>query len=383
MLSATIALFAVSVMPGIGALAGEKVYGVEISPSGKHYAVLRDASEQRAFAVYSVEDSSAAPKGIGLGTTDVEDFEWGGDEFLLVRVAGEKGGIDTTAGLKTLNVSRWMSIALENGKPQTLFGNERGNDFYYFINSAGALLHLSRIDGDLALFARTTIEVKPGGPSRLKEGEDVQLYSLQRANLRTGRTEMVREGTPETIDWIVDASGDVLARIDQNAVSMKIEIMSTDASGKNAKPAGEISGDVVVREKPAFFGAVKDARAIQILKQQRGGLGMYSYSLDTLGFEPSIEAPAPLQRAVYDPRFARSRIAYYLTAAGERPVHFEVDDQKAQASLEKALVGAAVSIVSKSIDGSRMIAHASYTEKPDEFYLYDKLGKRLELIAAN
>ncbi|MFN0025412.1 MAG: hypothetical protein ACKVS5_16090 [Parvularculaceae bacterium] len=386
-LHALFALFAVSTLAATSeALAAEKVHGVEISPGGRHYAVLRDAGDQRAFAIYAVDETAAAPKGVGLGTIDIEDFEWGGDDYLLLRVAGEKGGLDTTAGLKTINFSRWMSIARETGKSQTLFGNERGSDFYYFIGAAGELLHALPLDNENALFARASIEVKPGGPSRLKEGVDEQLYSLQRANLKTGKAVILREGTPDTIDWIVDEAGAVIARIDQAAQSKKIAIMATDASGRNAKAAGEISGDAVEQERPAFFGAVKDARALQILKQQVGGFGglaMYSYSLEAPGFGPAIDAPAPFQRAVYDPRFGRARIAYYASAGGERAYHFEADDQKAQASLEKALTGASVAIVSRSVDGARMIARAAYADKGEEYYFFDKAAKRLELVATN
>lgn len=377
--AAVAALFAVAAEAG----AADRTYSVEISPSGKHYAVLRDAGEQRAFAIYAADDVLAAPKGIGLGTIEIEDVEWGNDDFILVRVAGEKGGIDTTAGLKTLNVSRWMSISRESGAAQTLFGNERGNDYFYFINSAGALLLPATGGGEHALFARTSIEVKPGGPSRLQKGEDLQLYSLQRANLRTGKAEMVREGAPDTIDWVVNASGDVIARIDQSELSKKISVTATAPDGKFSAPAGEIAGDVAERESPSFFGAVEGARALQLFKAQGGGYGMYVYSLDPAGIGSMIAAPGPLQRAVYDPRFARARIAYYLSAAGERPFHFDADDQRTQASLEKALSGAAVSIVSKSTDGTRMIARADYQDKGAEFYFFDKAAKRLELVAAN
>lgn len=366
-----------------GASAADNVYGVEISPNGQHYAVLRDAAGQRAFAIYSVDDPAAAPKGIGLGAIEIEDFEWGGDDYLLLRVAGEKGGIDTTEGLKTLNVSRWMSIGRESGKAQTLFGNERGNDYYYFISTAGALVHALPLDNEHALFARTSIEVKPGGPSRLQSGEDRQLYSLQIADLRTGKSEMFREGALETIDWVADAAGAVVARIDQNAQSKKIEILATDASGRNTKKVGEIAGDAVERENPSFYGTVKGERALQVFKVQAGGYGMYAYALDAPGSVAPLAAAEVFQRAVYDPRFGRSRIAYSLSAGGERAFHFDPEDQKAQASLEKALAGASVSLVSKSVDGARVIARAGYRAKPEEFYLYDKSAKRLDLVAAN
>jgi dipeptidyl aminopeptidase/acylaminoacyl peptidase len=173
----------------------------------------------------------------------------------------------------------------------------------------------------------------------------------------------------------------VVARIDQKAQSKRIEILATDPSGRNAKVVGEISSDDFEGQQMSFFGAVKDARAIQVLKAKDGALGMYPFAMDGQGFGAPADAPSPLLRAEYDPRFGRARVAYYSTGAGERAYHFDPEDQKTQTSLEKALAGASVSILSRSIDGGRIIATARYADKPDEYYLYDKPGKRLELVA--
>ncbi len=373
---------ATALLPVTQVLAADKTYGVEISPNGKHYAVLRDVGEQRAFAIYEV-DNGAAPKAIGLGATEIEDFEWGGDDYILVRVKGEKGGIDLTTGLATLSVARWLSISRETGKSQTHFGNEQGSGYFYFITSAGALLASLPQDNENALFARTSIEIKPGGPSRIKEGDDEQLYSLQRANLRTGKAVVMREGQRDTIDWIVDGGGRVLARVDQQQASKKIEIMATSEDGKNGKSAGMISGDDVKAQSMTFLGAGVGGRSIQVMKNAGGALALYEYSLDGAGFGAPVAAPGPLTRAVYDPREARARIVYYSGAAGERPFHLDADDQKTQGSLEKALSGASISIVSKSVDGARLIARAEYADKPEEYYFFDKSAKRLELVAAN
>lgn len=368
------------------AAAADKVYGVEISPGGKHFVVLRDAGDQRAFAIYDADDAAAPPKGIGLGVMDIEELEWGGDEHLLLRVAGEKGGLDTITGLKTLEFQRWLSISRVTGKSETLFGNARGADYYYFLQSAGVLVSSMPTDNQRALFARSypAVSSRGQGPSRLnKNGQDQLLYSLQSANLGTGDSKRIADGEENTVDWIVDASGEPVARIDQYEASKKIEIMAADVGGKGFKKAGELAGDQVKNEQISFMGVGAGPRSIQVLRNQGGGLALYDYDLDAGAFGPAVATPGPITRLVYDPRVARARIAYVASGAGERPFHLDADDQKTQASLEKALEGASVSIVSKSLDGMRMIARADYAGKGEEFYFFDKAAKRLELVASN
>lgn len=362
--------------------AADRVYGVEISPSGRHYAVLRDVGEQHALAIYSVDDAGSAPKGIGLGTIGIEDFEWGGDGYVLVRFSGEKGGIDTVSGLKTLEFQRWLSISRETGKSETLFGNEEGNDYYYFIASAGTLLASMPHDNERALFARSFPQVTPQGPTRFKEGQDQLLYSLQAANLRTGDIRRISDGDKNTIDWIVDANGKAVARIDQYEASKKIEIMAADESGKRFSKAGELSGDQVKNEQISFLGVGTGPRSIQVMRNLGGGLTLTEYDLQTGAFKPDGQVVGAVTRTTYDPREARARIVYVSNGLGERPVHVDPADQKTQSALEKALDGAAVSLVSKSTDGARMIAAARFADR-EEFYLYDKPAKRLELVAGN
>lgn len=363
--------------------AAGKTYGVEITPGGKHYAVLRDAGEQLAFAIYAVDDPGAKPAGVGIGKNEVEEFEWGGDDHILLRISGDVAGIDTVSGVKTLNYSRWLTISRLTGEFRTIFGNEQGSDYFYLITSAGALVATLPGDSDRTLFSRTYAAVKPSGPTRFKDGNDELLYSLIEANLRSGDVKRKLDGKSNTIDWIVTADGDAVARIDQNESTKSVEIHAANESGKGFQKVVTIPGETVTAEQLRFYGVGSSPRKIQVLRNLGGGAQLFEYDLDVASYGPAVEAPGAISNLYYDPRAARARFGTVLSSAGERPFHIDPDDQKTQLSLEKALGGAAVSIVSKSADGARMIARADYTDKGSEFYLYDKPAKRLELIAAN
>ena len=375
------AAIAALIVAATGAAAADKVYGVEISPGGKHYAVLRDVGAQKALAIYSVDDASAKPAGVGLGQNEVMDFEWGGDDHILLRISGDVAGVDTVDGVKTLNYERWLSISRLTGEFRTVFGNEQGSDYFYLITSAGSLVATLPQDSDRALFARSYAAVKPGGPSRLKQGIDELLFSLIEANLKTGDTKRRADGLFNTADWIVSADGTPVARIDQAPNSKTLKIMGAD--GKGFKQAGTLESDVVESENVKFLGVGSSPRKIQILRTVDGERRLYEYDLDAAAYSAAAPAYGTITEVTYDPRSAKTRVVYVSVDGGVSPYHLDTDDQKTQASLEKAISGAAISLVSKSADGSRMIARADYRAKGSEFYFFDKTAKRLELVAAN
>ena len=147
------ALFGALMFTGASAQSG--IYGVDLSPDGRTYAVLKQYGDQRVVAFYSTDNPSAQPTAVGLGDIKTGSFAWGGDNYALVQAFGEQGGIDLTTGLATLKVSRWLSIERDSGKVETLFdSNELGNDYYYIDTSAGALISTLPNDPNRALFAR-------------------------------------------------------------------------------------------------------------------------------------------------------------------------------------------------------------------------------------
>lgn len=357
------------------------IYGVEISPDGSHYAVLRDVDDQRALVIYEADNASANPMAIGLGDVEIGDFEWGGDDYVLIRVVGEKG-VATVQGLQSMTVSRWLSISRLTGKSTTLFGNHYGTDYYYYINSAGQLLAALPLEGEYSLFARSFIATRETGATRLQDTDETPKYSLQRANLATGSVRRMAEGAETTIDWVVDPSGAVVARIDQNETSKAINIFAADGARRLEK-VGTISGDIVERQEIDFLGRGSSPRRIQAFLKDGTGARLVEYDLDAGAFADPVFTPAAgfITSAPYDAREARARIVYYADGR-ERAYHLDEADRIDQASLEKALPGAAVALISRSVDGDRLIARASYFGKA-EYYLYVKTGKRLELVAAD
>ena len=312
------ALTAAVSLQGAPALAAGTVHAVEISPSGKHYMILRDAGDQKALVFHNADDAAEKTTGVGLGPIEVEEVEWGGDDYALVRISQTQTGVRTVDGLKSLDIQRWMSISRLNGDTKRLFGNESGADYFYIVQSSGALLASLPLQNEKAVFANSDISTSAESDSRLKKSQDEFRYSLFLVDLRSGDTKRIASGREDTIDWVVDAEGRPVARIDQRKESGPLEVIALDADGRAKNTAATYSGDDVEKGKPVFLGVGATANSVYLAKDRSAGLTISNLSLDGSGTETPVEAPGGISRISYDPRVANMRLAYYATDSGER-----------------------------------------------------------------
>lgn len=235
-----LALTAAVSLQWVPALAAGKVYAVEISPGGKHYMILRDAGDQRALVFHNADDAAEKTKGVGLGPVEVEEIEWGGDDYALVRISQTQTGVRTVDGLKSLDIQRWMSISRLNGDTRRLFGNESGADYFYIVQSSGALLASLPLQNEKAVFANSDLSTSAESDSRLKKGQDEFRYSLFLVDLRSGDTKRIATGREDTIDWVADAEGRPVARIDRGQKGGPLEVIALGADGRAKKHGGDV-----------------------------------------------------------------------------------------------------------------------------------------------
>lgn len=373
-----VAMFVVS-----GAGAQKAVYGVDLSPDGSTYAVLKPYGEQSVVAFYSVDNPEAQPVAVGLGDIETGAFAWGGNNHVLLQAFGEKGGIDLTTGLATLRISRWMSIAKDTGETETLFTRNEIGDYYYINRSAGTLISSWPSQPDRALFLRGSIKTKTAAVSRLSDGDDTFVLSLLSANLRNGRIRKIESGNEKTIDWVVDRDGKAIARIDTLASDRKLAIFVRPSGKSSFNRTADIDLDALALKDIDFVGLSEDETRLQAFAVDNAGANrLVAFDINNGAFGGAILEPGSGQISAIEYDFQRNRAtAVYTTGETLGVHHLSEVDRLTQESLAKVLPGATPAIVSRSSDGGRMIVKAFYADRPTEYYFYDKPGRRLELIA--
>lgn len=353
-----------------------------ISPDGKSLALLQNSGDAKGVLFFNLDNLKEKPNGAGVGNAKPRDILWADNERVLL-LASRAYDLSTNEGLQTTEMWRWLSIPKSGGKAIMLFGNDPG----YFNPNAGELLGFLSGQDAKAVFARWTASTKATGsrgPSRLS-GPTGWGYSLFAVDLKNGNEDQTFRGEPNTQAWIVGASGDAVARIDYDMQKGAREVYLRDGDSTRfnlASSMAEGKGDGAVA---SFHGMTSTPNhAFAMTTGPSGRLSLVEFDLATGAAKSTLFSNAAYDAGgvVYD---YRKSTAIGVSYTDDLPrVHFlDEADRKLQASLAKALPGAAPIIASRSADGERMIVRAVYADHPDQYFFYDRAAKTMSMVASS
>ena len=206
--------------------------------------------------------------------------------------------------------------------------------------------------------------------------------SLKSANLKNGRIKTTESGKEETIDWVVNQDGDAVARIDTRGSDEKLAIFAKAPGNSSLKRVADIDLTTGPVSKVQFFGVAERAGILQALTTDQAGVQkLVEFDVETGAFGDALfdNNNGQIDTIAYDARRNKATVIYYNNGSPQA-YHLIEADRMFQASLERAIEGAAIAIKSVSTNGERMIVKALYANKPSEYYYYDIPGNRLELI---
>ena len=350
---------------------------MEISPDGKTIALVQSSGGTSGVLFYDANDFSKQPVGIGLGEAKPRTIYWADNEhiLLLVGIAETKR---TSSKVTTIEFSRWMSISKSTGKAKSLFKNAAG----YYQSEAGRLIATVPNQPGKAIFARSGLKLAQNrGPSRLNRGDEFT-YNLYTADLVKGKNRLLERGNPDTVDWIVKPDGTPFARIDydSSAELRKIYVKRDDKWALIASFSEErTSGSVA-----SFYGlGASENIMLATTYGSRDKRSLAEFDTDTGTFTKTlfINDNYDIDGIYYNPAKATAEGIQYTD---DLPRTFFLDPtlQKTQNALAKALPGATPAIASRTADNQRMIVKAIYTDHPDQYFLYDKVKKSLDMVGA-
>ena len=351
-----------------------------ISPDGQTVALLQNIGEASAVLFYDLNDRSAQPVGVGVGKANARGIEWASNDHILLLVS-QSQDVNTTSGLQTLEFFRWVTVSKSKEKASVIFGNEPG----VFLPSAGTLVSVLPSDSKKVIFQRYSGSGQLTTNSRMGRlnNENEFAISLFTADLDNGRTKLLEAGNEYTVDWIVDKTGDPVARIDyQNRQEQRQIFTKPEGSSRfrmltamdEARGVGRTISFWGMSDKPNVALAStydgSDKRSLVEFDLATGEIGNVLFQHDKYDFTEVVYDPA--QAAATGVRFVEHMPQTY---------HLNEADRSMQASLAKAIPGATPMIVSKSADGSRMIVEVLYPDHPTQFFLYDKTARSLNMLS--
>jgi pimeloyl-ACP methyl ester carboxylesterase len=343
--------------------------------------MLRAVNDKMSVVFYDLANSDVKPAGVEVGGGKARDLVWANNEHVLI-LASQSTRVQVTTGLETLEFFRWFSVSKSSMKSVVLFGNEGR----YYIPSAGNLIATNPSDDRHAVFARITNNnvLERATDTRIGGGRSDFTYDLYDGNLLTGETDHSASGRPGTYDWLVTPSGEPLGRIDYDDRKGE-SVLYLKADGQS-----EFKRINAYADKPGavygfeLYGLAPDGQNLVAAKPGEGNRRSL-FKIDPASGETTAtlfsNPKYDIDKVVFDYRAAKVT-GVRFTDDIPQYVHFDPAEQKIQTSLEKALPSASPSIISKSADGSKMVVKALYTDHPEQYFLFDRSAKTLNMVAS-
>lgn len=355
------------------------VSDVKISPDGTFAALLETADDLSAVMFYNLEQPRAAPVSVDIGDANPRSIVWANNDVILL-LASESKTVRTGQRPEAIEFFRWLAVSRSRQETITIFDNEPG----FYLSEAGVFYTVRNTDPNKGVFGRYTITERSGRVN-LRRGF---AYSLFEIDLTTGAQTLIELGNANTVNWITDAGGDPVLRIDYNQDTEKKRVYKKDLAGGASELLAEFDQQ---RGEPApvvFFGLSDDNAAQEETNAIISVIGNHNrreirkFSLDTgaIGEVVFSHPVYDVDGAVYDPQTASVTGASYIAHMTE--VHYiDEDDRRLKSALAEALPGAAPLITSRSQNRTRLIVEANYADRPKRFFLYDANTNRLTSLA--
>jgi dipeptidyl aminopeptidase/acylaminoacyl peptidase len=356
----------------------------EISPNGETIAVLQNINGDSVVVFFEPNNPNAAPEGVGIGAVKARRLQWVDDEYLLLLASVAKQ-TRTATGLETIEFFRWFAISKSERKLKMLFKKDAG----YFVPSPGSILASTPSNPGSAIFARWTPRARAATqrrPSRI-QNQKIDMgdgYSLFEVDLKTGRDRIKWKGASDTVDWVIDANGEAILRIDYDEDHKERKIYRRREGSRTFEVIKTIKESSGSGSTISFYGpgnANDEIYATTYGSGDKRALVNFSVSSGKVAGTVFRHDRYDIDSVIYDPRQATATGVRYIDNL-PRVFHLNPADQKLQDSLGAALPGSAPMIISRSADGAKMIIRAVYEDRPDELYLFDKATRNLAFFSS-
>ena len=363
-------LLAVGLSIGTAARAGPppiEAYGklpaiehVSLSPSGERIAYIATDGEKRRFIVTSTDGKVIT--GGAVGDLKVRDVEWAGDDHVLI----ESTATVTLGPSFTVWQTELATVVVVNvatGKTVQVFG--RGNETRV-ISAVEGFYGTAPINGRwYGWFATQSCETDKTGCYKIQNYRD-----LYRVDLDTGDIEIAARGQTGSRDWLLDPTGEVLARslYDERGGNWRVLAGRSDdrvlAAGQN-----ELS-----ETGSMHLGRSADRLLVNLPTGEKGSGREDNYAYREIPLAGGPEQPLPnaesMQGALVDPT-THLTIGEILGNDRHEPLFFAPQLEARWRGTQKAFPRNFVRLVSWSADFNRLIVFTDGGDDSGTFWVVD------------
>ncbi|WP_286264243.1 alpha/beta hydrolase family protein [Thalassotalea atypica] len=331
---------------------------VQISPSGNHFAYMRDMNGKYAIVSQSLT-SKAKPQVFGMKEAEIRHFTWVSDQHLLLSLSTTQY---SPGDFETFTMHRKGILDVKSNQVTWLF---KGNSFRKYIGSPTLV---SKLPNDEEHILVTF-------PYR-------HLNALYRIDLSDGDHERIFE-EHNAEDWLTDDNGEVysyqryLGEKDKWVNFYRSDLehdfirLTTIKGGKeeNFKP---VIVNMSPDRKTIYYWQYDDLAILVKAKVEQGVVGQSEVVIEN--------APYDIEDTIWD---YHNQQVVGVVSFEDYPEYYYFDQQLAQvqADLKATYQHAQIDITSYDRNKERFIIYLSGEKYPERFTLYDRKAGSIQPLA--
>ncbi|MBX3341865.1 MAG: S9 family peptidase [Nitrospira sp.] len=348
-----------------------RIESIQLSPSGRHLAVLRHHDGQTFLETHTVTGQDAHP----VVSTDNREyiitwFRWITDERLLVsmRFAATPEATDTIeTRLMAVNRDGTEQTAnlLKQGAFSSLFGQK----------------HVPQFEDQL-------VGMIPGDPRHVLLALDLEhpnAPDVYKVDVYSGERQLVQANPSSKSDrsaishWIADRTGAVRAGVGQFQTAVHAIVRQPESTLWRELADYDLAKETGL--VPLAFDA--DPAWLYVRDQHRGKTAIFKLNV--------MDRAADRVLVVADPKFdlngelvyapgRKKVVGVRYSAADERVLFWDFDAQRLQARIDRAIPGTVNVIHSSSDDGRLHVVKSSGAAQPPRWSIFDEQDGRMVLL---
>ena len=348
-----------------------RIESIQLSPSGRHLAVLRHHDGQTFLETHTVTGQDAHP----VVSTDNREyiitwFRWINDERLLVsmRFAATPEATDTIeTRLMAVNRDGTEQTAnlLKQGAFSSLFGQK----------------HVPQFEDQL-------VGMIPGDPRHVLLALDLEhpnAPDVYKVDVYSGERQLVQANPSSKSDrsaishWIADRTGAVRAGVGQFQTAVHAIVRQPESTLWRELADYDLAKETGL--VPLAFDA--DPAWLYVRDQHRGKTAIFKLNV--------MDRAADRVLVVADPKFdlngelvyapgRKKVVGVRYSAADERVLFWDFDAQRLQARIDRAIPGTVNVIHSSSDDGRLHVVKSSGAAQPPRWSIFDEQDGRMVLL---
>jgi dipeptidyl aminopeptidase/acylaminoacyl peptidase len=348
---------------------------VDINPAGTRLAWIEDDGKTARIVIHDIAANKALRSVAAPPKTKLWRVLWANDDTVLINQSMTR----TIQGWRdqTDEWQRWVALDAAGGQDRLLLMKDAAREWV-----TGAAVERRRTTNAGRIFMSSwdwsAAKHKEAIGTRLAGGRQDSgwTYNVYEVDLTSGDGKLLVSGTPFTTAWLIDDAGKVIVRSEYHPKYDQFSILAKDGGGW--RKLYEAKG--CDRLGLAGFSADKTALLALGSTCADDKEKLWSLPLDGTPMTALVEHADFNVDGVYRDPLDGAVLGVSLGGGDEEVKWLDARAEKRIAALQRSFGGAAVSLVSRSADNSKVVVYAESGSTVPVYYLVDYTAKKADII---